>query len=123
MKTIALVACVKDKLDHPAPAKDLYQGNLFNSWLQDIKNRNISEYYILSGKYGLLLADEIIEPYDLNLGEQSQEFQSTWSENVLKRLNNLVNLENVHVVIYTNPVYYRELIFKFKSFEVPFEID
>lgn len=122
MKTIALIACVKDKLDHPAPAKDLYQGNLFNNWLKDVKDRNISEYYILSGKYGLLLPNEVIEPYDLNLGEQSLEFQSAWSENVLIRLNMLVNLSDVHVVIYTNPVYYRDLIHKFESFEIPFEI-
>lgn len=122
MKTVALVACVKDKLDHPAPAKDLYQDQHFRQWMRDAEDRNASAIYILSGKYGLLLPDDIIAPYDLNLSDQSQTYQSDWNKRVLKRLAELEDLDKVHVLIYTNEVYYRNLLPHFRTYEIPFKI-
>jgi hypothetical protein len=48
-----LVSCVKDKLDHPAPAKDLYTSDLFR------KARGYAErvgvpWFILSSEHGLV---------------------------------------------------------------------
>lgn len=123
MNTIALISCVKEKLDQTAPAKDIYIGDGFNLWYKDAEERNVSNIYILSGKYGLLLPNQLIEPYDLNLGEQSEEYQYYWKNKVLSRLKELHDLKIVHVLIYTNSTYYGQLIPEFNSYEIPYEIN
>lgn len=122
MKTIAIVACVKEKQDTSATALELYQGDDFESWVWDAQSRNAAEIYILSGKYGLLRKEDIIEPYDLNLGEQSKSYQLEWNIRVLNRLQSLEDLKNVHVLIYTNKTYYKNLLSEFDSYEIPFKI-
>ena len=58
-----IVACSKQKLDHKAPASELYQGDMFKkSKLIAIKLQ--ADFYILSAKHGLITGSKIIEPYE-----------------------------------------------------------
>ena len=58
-----IVACSKQKLDHKAPASELYQGDMFKkSKLFAIKLQ--ADFYILSAKHGLITGSKIIEPYE-----------------------------------------------------------
>lgn len=123
MERIALVACVKEKLDHSASAAEMYTGDSFKAWMRDAKAHNVDHIYILSGKYGLLELNEIIEPYDLNLGHQDAFYIENWKKNVISRLNAKHSLTNTHAIIYTNEVYYEGLLDYFKSYEIPFQID
>ena len=62
-KVLVLAGCSQKKLDYPAPAIDLNQGQLFRG----IKKLSISNNFdlkILSGKYGLLESNEVIAPYN-----------------------------------------------------------
>ena len=123
MERIALVACVKEKLNHSASAVEMYTGDSFKSWLSDAKARNVDHIYILSGKYGLLELNESIEPYDLNLGHQDASYIENWKRNVISKLKANHSLANTHAIIYTNEVYYEGLLDYFKSYEIPFQID
>ncbi|MFZ9028808.1 MAG: DUF6884 domain-containing protein [Crocinitomicaceae bacterium] len=123
MERIALVACVKEKLDHSARAADIYTGDSFKIWLNDAKDRDVDHIYILSGKYGLLDLNEIIEPYDLNLGNQDNSYIKKWNQGVISKLSTKHNLGATHAIIYTNKVYYEGLLDHFKSYEIPFLID
>jgi len=58
-----ITACSKRKLDHKAPASELYQGDMFKkSKLIAIKLH--ADFYILSAKHGLIKGSKIIGPYE-----------------------------------------------------------
>jgi hypothetical protein len=78
MKPIVLVACSGQKLDHAAPAKDLYVSDLFK------KARAYAEkfgcaWYILSAKHGVVSPDTVIEPYDETLNTKSAAELKDWN--------------------------------------------
>ncbi len=121
-KRIALVTCVKEKADSSCAAKDLYQGQLFNQFMQEAHDQNADEIYILSGKHGLLELEDIIAPYDLNLNEQSSAFVMDWSRQVLTALDKRTNLDNDHFIFITNPTYRQFLVPEVRHYSVPLDI-
>lgn len=67
---LVILSCTKKKLDHPAPATELYQGDMFKKaqiWI----SRNKFDELIISAKYGLVEPNEILEPYDKQLKTKS----------------------------------------------------
>ncbi|MCF2140543.1 MAG: hypothetical protein K9W44_10865 [Candidatus Lokiarchaeota archaeon] len=63
---LVILSCTKKKLNHPAPASELYQGDVFKKahiWVTQHKFNEL----IVSAKYGLVEPDEILEPYDKQL--------------------------------------------------------
>lgn len=82
---LLLVACVKQKLNVPAPAKDLYVSALFN------KERSYAEHagvpwFILSAEHGLVAPEEWLVPYERYLPETPVSFRSAWGPWVAERL-------------------------------------
>ena len=73
-----LVGCVATKRDRAVAAKDLYRSALWD------KRRSYAEatgkpWAILSSEYGLVAPDQVIEPYDRYMGDQSLEYRQQWS--------------------------------------------
>lgn len=65
---IALIACSAAKLPSPAPARDLYQGQLFRAaraWAE----AHADAWYILSALHHVLDPAEVVEPYNLSLAD------------------------------------------------------
>lgn len=82
---LVLVGCVKQKLDHPAAARDLYISPLF------AKERAYAEasgapWFILSAEHGLVAPDEVLAPYDLRLSKTPSEYRRAWGIRVVNRL-------------------------------------
>jgi hypothetical protein len=76
---VALVSCCGPKLDHAAPAKDLYVSDLFKksrAWAE----RYCDRWAILSAKLRLVGADEVIEPYDVTLSEMTRTEREAWAQ-------------------------------------------
>lgn len=72
-----VVPCGAAKLDHAAPARELYTGSGFRHTLtaaqaaaagDEADGRGPARVLILSALYGLLELDTVIEPYDLKMG-------------------------------------------------------
>jgi len=83
--TTVLVSCVGKKLDHPAPAKNLYQSDWFHKarrWAE----QNGDRWFILSTKHGLISPEKIIKPYECTLNEMSAEKRKAWGEKVLAEI-------------------------------------
>jgi hypothetical protein len=68
-----VVPCGGQKLDRPAPARDLYVGQMFRHTLEnaersarlDTEQLGVpARVLILSGKYGLVELDQVLEPYE-----------------------------------------------------------
>lgn len=123
MQKIILITCVAPKLKQPAPAKELYQGPLFQQLLHYAAAQKPDHQFILSGKYGLLKMNQIIEPYDVNLNLATEEELKIWAKRVLKELAEHADFEQDHFVLLTNPTYAKHLIPNFKSYEIPIKIE
>lgn len=97
---LVLVGCVKSKVRHAAPAKDLYDSPLWH------KRRAYAEatgmpWGILSAEHGLVDPGTVLEPYDRYLGSESSAFRKHWSNRtasqILERLRELdIDAVEVH---------------------------
>jgi hypothetical protein len=82
---VVLLGCVKLKLEHPAPAKDLYISPLWNG-RRAYAEASGSPWLILSAKYGLLDPEQSIAPYDIALADVNASARRAWGEQVVEAL-------------------------------------
>lgn len=68
-----VIPCGRDKLDHAAPASDLYVGSAFKACLAAALHQvdgDRSKVLILSALHGLVTLDTVLEPYDVKMGDE-----------------------------------------------------
>lgn len=80
---IGLVACSAQKLDRPAPARELYCSPLFRKSLAYAEPR-CGRVYVLSGALGLIDLDTVTAPYDRRLGGKKES--EAWARRVASTL-------------------------------------
>lgn len=98
--TVGLVACASRKLQHPAPARDLYVSQLFRK-ASAYAEQTCDRWYILSAKHGLVHPDSVLEPYDVRLGTIGPGVPPVreWAAGVRCQLEaELAGLENVTLI-------------------------
>jgi hypothetical protein len=75
---IYVVPCSATKLDHPAPAHQLYTGTMFTNTYRAAAASATADQdaglgparvLILSALHGLIDPDQVIDPYDLRMGQ------------------------------------------------------
>lgn len=86
---IALVGCTSQKLDTKAPAGLLYSSRLFNASLE-YAARTCDGALVLSAKHGVLELHEMVEPYDLHLGELTGQDYQHYCSRVSERLRGML---------------------------------
>jgi hypothetical protein len=110
MKTVVLVACVAGKKNKPAPAKDLYDSDLFHkSMAYANKLTDENDIYILSAKHKLLPISKVIAPYDMTLKDFSSDEKQAWSEDVLNSLKQRYDLNKTKFVFLAGEAYKKYL--------------
>lgn len=110
---VALVSCVKSKLSHPAPAKDLYVSPLFKG-LRAYAEEVADAWYILSAEHGLLHPDTVIAPYERTLNKMGAAERQKWADYVLGKLGAIVPLK-AEIVILAGERYREHLVPYFES--------
>jgi hypothetical protein len=86
---IVLIGCVKQKLQQPAEARNLYTSPLFR------KERAYAEaagclWFILSAEHGLVVPTTVLEPYDLRLSSTPHDYRQRWGRRVVDQLREAV---------------------------------
>lgn len=71
MSELVVIGCGARKLSHAAPAAALYTGVYFAECLQTAREMTGDDHrvLILSAHYGLVGLADVIEPYDLRMGQ------------------------------------------------------
>jgi hypothetical protein len=120
---LVLVSCVKSKLPHEAPARELYVSAWFSK-VRDLVEASGARWYILSAYYGLVAPDEVIAPYDHTLNRLGVAERRAWAFKVLARL--LPELAGFRRVVVFAGQRYREFLIEplrlhGVSVEVPME--
>lgn len=81
-RIIALVGCCKTKLDHRAPARELYTGRLFRLSLEYAdKVLGTGHVGILSAKFGLVTPELELDPYEQELPRAAEPLDA-WGRQV-----------------------------------------
>ena len=119
MKTLGLVSCTKRKQEYPCKASEMYQpSHLFKKAYAYCK-KTYDQVAILSAKYGLLLPDDEIEPYDLTLNNMRSKEVKEWSDMVFEQMQNRLNLnKNDQVFFHAGKKYRKYLIPKLEQLNI-----
>lgn len=116
---VFLIACSKQKLAEPAPARLLYQGSLFKKSLGYAQQTGATKILILSAKYGVVGLDDLIVPYEMTLnGMRAQEIQQ-WSCDVVEQLSTVTDLINDQFTILAGRRYHERLLPHIRNAEIP----
>ena len=94
MKSLGLISCTKSKQDYACKASEMYQASDLFRKAYSYANKNYDFVAILSAKYGLLLPDDKIEPYDLTLNDMNSEQRNKWAERVFSQMKSRLSLED-----------------------------
>lgn len=121
MKRIVLISCVSKKRPLKSKARDLYISALFKKNLHYALQQKPEQIFILSAKYGLVMLDEEIEPYDLTLNTMSASEVKQWATKVLHQLSAYTDLENDLFIFLAGAKYRKYLIPHLSHVQIPFE--
>jgi hypothetical protein len=105
---VALVSCVKSKLPHPAPARELYTSAWFQK-LRGIVETSGARWFVLSSRYGLVAPDAEVAPYDYTLNSLGVSERRRWAADVLKVLIPLV-MDEKRIVMFAGDRYREFLV-------------
>lgn len=85
MSKIILIGCGKQKARARSIARELYTGSMFSARLRHAEQSGCP-WWIVSAKHGLVLPDELLNPYDLTISDLSVLDKSAWPLNVVASL-------------------------------------
>jgi len=81
---IALIACSKQKLAHPAPARDWYAASALFRLARAYAEQHADAWLVLSAQHGLVTPERVIEPYNHTMREKSSVSRGIWAGIVLR---------------------------------------
>jgi len=110
MKTLGLISCTKKKQTYPCKASEMYSASDLFSKAYAYAVKNYDFVAILSAKYGLLLPDDEIEPYDLKLNDMRTIEVKEWSDKVFKQMQKRLDIEEIDKVFFYAGQKYRHYL-------------
>jgi hypothetical protein len=112
MAHVVLLSCTKSKLDHKAPAQELYSVSpTFQKTLEYGKSLKPDKMYILSAKHFLVPLNRELAPYDKTLKEMSKDEKEAWGEKVIQQMKNSgLNLNKDKFTFLTGTEYMKPLL-------------
>lgn len=102
---IVLVGCGKIKRGGVCEAKYMYTGSLFRDHFELAKAMPARKVAIVSAMYGVVDLDEVIEPYDLTVGDMSIEERSAWERKIVAQVHALTADDRELVVLLAGEAY------------------
>lgn len=119
MSKIVLISCANKKLSYKTKAKNLYISHLFQMNFEFAKSFNPDNIFILSAKYGLVNLDKEIEPYNKTLNLMSPSERKEWSNNVLRDLKKVSNLNKDEFIFLAGENYRKYILPHIKNYKIP----
>lgn len=104
-----LIGCVRTKGKNAAAASELFISPLFERRRRYAVGTGLP-WFILSAKFGLLAADDVIGPYDMYLADQSPAYKKAWGKFVVAQLEHRLSaLQGRTVEIHAGAAYVEPL--------------
>jgi hypothetical protein len=110
METLTLITCAKTKAKTSMPAREMYlSSKLFRLSYQQAEADGF-RIAILSAKYGLLLPDAVISPYDKTIKKMTPKEVKAWAEMVGKQFDRMFGTLKIDEVVFLASRDYRQPI-------------
>ena len=111
MARIVLLSCTKSKIDHTAPAQELYSASpMFQKTLEYVKKLKPDKMFILSAKHHLVPLTKELAPYDKTLKEMPKDEKEKWGEETVKQMRSAgINPEKDKFIFLTGSEYLKPL--------------
>lgn len=103
-----LVSCVKSKLHHAAPARDLYVSTWFRLARAYVEAHG-GWWLILSAEHGLLHPDDVVAPYQRTLLRMSVGERRGWADRVISEMRRILP-SRLRTVVVLAGARYREFL-------------
>jgi hypothetical protein len=119
---IGLISSSKSQRDHPAPARCLYTGNLFELASAYVE-RACDTWYVLSAKHGLVAPGFPLAPYELSLYDFKAKRRRAWTRGVLESIENRgLNTPDTRWMVLAGEIYRQYLVSELRGeVEVPLD--
>ncbi|HET7522324.1 MAG TPA: hypothetical protein VFJ73_03260 [Bacillales bacterium] len=101
---IGLLATARKKLSHPAPVTEFYNSPLFRKSVQ-YAMAYYERVYFYNAKDGLLLPEQIMQPYDVSIKTFSASEKRQWAKMVIKGLQQYEHPDDVTIYLHGGYVY------------------
>lgn len=95
---VGLISCCKEKEDFPTQAQYLYKSPYFKLSMAWIRKR-CDVWAILSAKHGVVMPDELIEPYDVALTKLPSVDRAKWALKVQLQLEEMWGKDVIYMVL------------------------
>jgi hypothetical protein len=96
---VVLIGSAGETADGPVPVGDLFRSPGFARAREHAVHSRLP-WFVLSAKHGLLEPDDVVAPYDLELGDASTVYRSAWGEWVAAQLGERVRLPGATVEVH-----------------------
>lgn len=98
MKKLLVVGCGKSKQASPAKACELYTGGLTRARIEYAKQAAPGAWAIASAKHGLVMPDQVVEPYDATLSNLDAQGRTKWGRAAAEAIRELACAVGASVV-------------------------
>ncbi|HEX7063571.1 MAG TPA: hypothetical protein VF199_00755 [Bacillales bacterium] len=118
---VGLLATARKKQSHPAPVTEFYTSPLFR---KSVKYALLTyrRFYFYNAKDGLLLPEQIMEPYDVSIKTFTIEEKKHWAATVVDELKRYESPEEVTVYLHGGYVYRKFLQPELKRYGFNYEV-
>lgn len=99
----------------------MYVSDLFRKMMAYGRSLKPNRMFILSAKYGLLLPDDIIEPYEQTLNTMKKADREAWAAKVLSALRRNCDLDEDEFVFLAGQSYRKHLVPHIRHCAVPMQ--
>ena len=123
MAKIVLLSCTKSKLDHKAPAQELYSASpMFKKTLEYGKSLNPDKMYILSAEHHLVPLNKELAPYDKTLKEMPKDEKEAWGKKTMEQMKSAgLDLNKDKFIFLTGSEYLKPFKNYINNLETPME--
>ena len=123
MAKIVLLSCTKSKVDHRAPAQELYSASpMFKKTLEYGKSLEPDKMFILSAKHHLVPLNKELDPYDKTLKEMPKDEKEKWGEETMKQMKSAgLDLNKDKFIFLTGSEYLKPFKNHITNLETPME--
>lgn len=105
---IGLVSCGKMKAADPAPARHLYQSELFQLSLA-YAEATCDRVFLLSAKHGVIHPDEQLKPYEFTIDKLTAVERLLWASDAIRKVRDVASPDPATLVLFAGESYVRPL--------------
>ena len=110
LRTLGLISCTKRKQGQRCRTSEMYSASDLFRKAYAYCTKKYDNVAILSAKYGLLLPDEEIEPYNVTLNDMSIDQVKKWSDQVFEQFLVKIELRDLGKVYFHAGKRYRQYL-------------